>query len=288
MTTALETPMLKLVAILAFALSCIFGTQAMLSTQGSPVYRAWGRYVAYLEDRLRCMFVHGIGKRIAVGQLLASLLVLALALYAGEPLAYASLLVIAIGPSVVIERKLRRRTRLIEEKLDGFIVTLTNALKATPSIGNALAYAQPLLGTPLDEEIALVLKEMRLGTSLDHALLNLSTRVRGATLDATLASVLIGRQVGGDLPRILETTAETLREMSRLQGVVRSKTAEGKVQLFVVALAPIFLVGGFHLLNPNYFTPLGQQPLGVILVIVSVLLWLVSLILARRIVSVDL
>ena len=101
-------------------------------------------------------------------------------------------------------------------------------------------------------------------------------------------STVIQRQVGGNLPRILETTADTLREMSRLQGVVRSKTAEGKVQLFVVALAPIFLVGGFHLLNPSYFTPLVQRPIGAVIIVLSILLWAVSLVLARRIVSVDL
>jgi tight adherence protein B len=234
------------------------------------------------------MFVHGIARRIAVGQTIACIFVVAAALYWSAPLVYGLLLIVVLGPSVIVERQLRRRTRLIEEKLDGFIVTLTNALKATPSIGNALGYAQPLLGPPLEEEIALLLKEMRLGTSLDQALLNLSNRVRSPTLDATLASILIGRQVGGNLPRILETTAETLREMSRLQGVVRSKTAEGKVQLFVVALAPIFLVGGFHLLNPNYFTPLVRQPIGLAIIVISVLLWVVSLVLARRIVSVDL
>jgi Flp pilus assembly protein TadB len=60
------------------------------------------------------------------------------------------------------------------------------------------------------------------------------------------------------------------------------------VQLFVVALAPIVLVGAFHLLNPAYFAPLAQSSIGVAIVFVSVVLWVMSLVIARRIVSVEL
>ena len=43
-----------------------------------------------------------------------------------------------------------------------------------------------------------------------------------------------GRQVGGNLPKVLETTAHTLREMKRLEGVIRTKTADGRMQLWVI------------------------------------------------------
>jgi tight adherence protein B len=284
----LPPTLLKPLGVAILALAVAIATYSIASDGNSMVYRWWMRYLAYLENRLRCMFIRGVAGRIASAQLAAAVAVVAYALCVSE-LAYCLLLVaVALLPSVYIDRALKRRTREIERKLDGFIVTFANSLKATPSIGNALSYTQPLLAPPLSDEIALALKEIRLGTSLDQALLNMSTRVRSADLDAVLASILIGRQVGGDLPRILATTAETLREMERLQGVVRAKTAEGKVQLFVVALAPIFLVGGFNLLNPGYFQPLFDNPVGIAVMVISVLLWCIALLLARRIVAVSL
>ncbi|MGC4067150.1 MAG: type II secretion system F family protein [Polyangiaceae bacterium] len=277
-----------IVAILALSLAIGVATYHLASNDDSIVYRVWVRYLSYLENRLRCMFIRGASIKIAIGQGMVSALVLAFALYTGEMSYCLGLVAVAFGPNLYIDRMLRTRTREIERKLDGFVVTFVNSLKATPSIGNALAYTQPLVAPPLSDELALVLKEIRVGTSLEQALLNMSTRVRSAELDAVLASILIGRQVGGNLPRILSTTAETLREMARLQGVVRAKTAEGKVQLFVVALAPLFLIGGFNLLNPGYFQPLLHHPVGIGVSVLSVVLWCVALFMARRIVSVSL
>jgi tight adherence protein B len=234
------------------------------------------------------MFIRGAALRIASGQLVVALAVVLFALIQSEMTYCFLLVIVALGPKVYIDRLLRQRTLEIEKKLDGFIVTFVNSLKATPSIGNALSYTQPLLMPPLSDEIALVVKEIRVGVSLDQALLNMSTRVQSSELDAVLASILIGRQVGGNLPKILTSTAETLREMTRLQGVVRAKTAEGKVQLFVVALAPLFLIGGFNLLNPGYFVPLLNHPIGIGVTALSVLLWCIALFLARRILAVSL
>ena len=173
-------------------------------------------------------------------------------------------------------------------KIESFLLTLANALKATPSIGSALSYTQPLLAAPLDQELELALKEMRVGSSLDQALLNLAARVRSPKLDAALASLLIGRQVGGNLTQILETTAATLREMSRLRGVVRSKTAEGKSQLFVLALFPAVLVFMFDWLKPNYFAPLMNNVAGALIGLMALSLWAASIVLARKVLMVDL
>jgi len=139
----------------------------------------------------------------------------------------------------------------------------------------------------MDEEIRLALKEIRVGTTIDQALLNMSARIRSPQLDATLAGILIGRQVGGDLPRILETTAETLREIARLQGVVRSKTAEGKAQLAVLAVFPAFLLVVFDLASPGYFSPLTHSFVGWIVILIAVGFWVTSIAMARGVLMVD-
>jgi tight adherence protein B len=116
----------------------------------------------------------------------------------------------------------------------------------------------------------------------------MSSRIQSAQLDATLAGLLIGRQIGGDLPKILETTAATLREMTRLQGVLRAKTAEGKVQLLVVAVFPAVLVAGFDALSPGFFDPLFGTTAGFFVIAICVVLWVVALLLARKVLAVSL
>lgn len=252
-------------------------------------YRYWARYVGHLEKRLRGLFeleLSGVVIARAQGAALAALL--AAAIYLGRPEIHLGLPLVALGPVLVLERRRLARTKAVEAGMDGFITTLANALKSTPSIGSALAYAQPLSPAPLDEELGLALKEMRVGSTVDEALMNMGARIRSLPLDATLSGILIGRQVGGDLTNILETTAATLREMARLHGVLRSKTAEGKGQLMVLAIFPALILVAFDLASPGYFDPMTTSAIGYAVIVVATALWIGAVVLARKILAVDL
>lgn len=252
-------------------------------------YRYWARYVGHLEKRLRGLFVLELsGAAIARAQGAALAAVVGAAIYLGRPEVYLALPVVALAPVLVLERRRVARTKAVEVGMDGFITALANALKSTPSIGSALAYAQPLIPPPLDEELGLALKEMRVGSTVDEALMNMGARVRSLPLDATLSGILIGRQVGGDLTTILETTAATLREMARLHGVLRSKTAEGKGQLMVLAVFPALILVAFDMASPGYFDPLTASAIGYAVIVIATALWIGAVVLARKILAVDL
>lgn len=100
--------------------------------------------------------------------------------------------------------------------------------------------------------------------------------------------MLIGLRVGGNLPVVLERTAGTIREMNRLLGVLRTKTGEGRSQLWVMALAPVVLVGAFSFVSDGYFDPLMNTLVGQLVAGVAIVLWLASVLLARKILAVDL
>ncbi|XYH94738.1 type II secretion system F family protein [Sorangium sp. So ce1128] len=260
---------------------------AVADDQGAP--RRLGRqYIVYLERRLRLLFIWTPGYQIAAAQAAAVVAVLLLCALVGIPHAYLWILFIAAAPAVYIERLRRRRVGAIEAQLDGFLVALANALKATPSLLEAFASVERLVAPPLRDEIALAVKETRVGSTLDQALLFMSARIGSRQVDSALAAVLIGRKIGGNLPKILDTTSSTLREMARLEGVVRTKTAEGKMQLWVLALFPLLLMIMFDAVKPDYFAPLTQSVVGYLVVVVAVIFWIASLVAARKILNVDL
>jgi tight adherence protein B len=252
-------------------------------------YRYWARYVGHLEKKLRDLFVLNVsGAAIARIQAAASVLVLATAIYLGRPDIYVGLPIVAATPLLILEQQRVSRQKAVELAMDGFIMTLANALKSTPSIGSALTYAQPMLSHPLDEELGLALEEIRVGSTVDEALLNMGARIRSLPLDATLSGILIGRQVGGDLITILETTGATLREMARLKGVLRTKTAEGKGQLIVLAVFPALILVAFDMMSPGYFDPLAASTVGYVVIVIATAMWIGAVAAARKILAVDL
>lgn len=256
------------------------------NAEGLP-RRLWARYVVSLERKLRLMFIWQSGNSIATGQAAAIAVIIALAVLVDLPYWYAFAALVAVLPSVVIERMRRQRVEAIDQQLDGFLMALANALKATPSLGDAFTSVQRLIPPPLQQEVELAVKEMRVGSTLDQAVLFMAGRIGSRQVDSALSALLIGRQIGGNLPKILDTTATSLREMARLEGVVRTKTAEGKAQLWVLAVFPIVLMLAFNAVKEGYFDPLTQSVTGYAVIAVALVFWIASLVTARRILDVD-
>lgn len=281
------TLLIKWGGILVLFLAIFVVAWALISDRQSFLLRHWARYCSYLERKLRLMFIFTPGRYVALGQVGAAFIVVAVHLAVNIP-AWFLIVALIIGvPPFYIERMRQKRVLAIEGQFDGFLTALANALKATPSVSNSFVSVQPLLPSPIREEVELAVKEMRVGSTLDQALLNMGGRIASRQVDSGLSAILIGRQLGGDLPKILETTANSLREMIRLEGVVQSKTAEGKSQMWLLGLFPFFFAMALNALQPGFFDPLKEPIMGWVIAGVAGIFWLGSVLWARAILSVD-
>jgi tight adherence protein B len=201
----------------------------------------------------------------------------------------ASLLVLLVlsVPPIVQARRLARTTAL-DAQLDGWLVALASGLRATPALGEAIEHSIGLVDTPLRDELSLLVNEAQLGTPLDVAMSRAAERVKSRTFQSALAALRIGRNTGGELSSILERSAATLREMARLEGVVRTKTAESRAQAFVLAALPLPMLALLHHLSSHFLEPLFQSIHGHLVLAAAAALWAASLALARVILHVDL
>ena len=172
--------------------------------------------------------------------------------------------------------------------LSGWLVMLGNAIHATPSLGEGIASSAELVGGPLGEELDIVVKETRLGTSLDEALLAFARRLDSHLVSGAVAALVIARQTGGELGPVLAETASSLRELQRLEGVLRAKTAEARAQAYVMLAIPFVVVGAIYAVDPGWLEPLGSTTLGYAVVAGATALWVGAVLFARAVLAVDL
>lgn len=249
--------------------------------------RYYRQYTSYLDRNLKILFLEGSGTKIAAGQLVAMLVLPTLGFYLDVPFWYAAVGLAALAPTLYLHQKRQEHIKKVEAQVDNFILGFANSLKTVPSPSAALGALSPVLIAPTKMEIDRVLKEMRVGSTLEQGLLNMSSRLRSPNIDAALSAVLVGLQVGGNLPTVLENTALTIREMNRLDGVVKTKTSEAKAQLWVLALFPFGVLLAFNGVEEGYFEPLQGNMVGYIVTTVATLLWMAALLTARKILKVD-
>ena len=246
--------------------------------------RVYGRR---LDRDLRLLVARVSARRIIQGQIAGLTATLVLAAVLEEVRFFYLSALCVILPPLCLRWAIASRVRQIEEHLDGWLLMLANMLRTTSSLADAVAATSSLVSGPIAVEIDLVLKEVKCGAGLDDALRAMGARIGSRLVSATLTALLVGRNTGGDLPRLLEETASALRELRRMEALLASRTSEARTQMFVMGAAPPALFWAFRRMDPAFFDPLYENLLGNLIFGMAIGLWLVALALSYRILRVD-
>ena len=266
--------------------SFVFALQALRNPE-SLTNRSLTRYTSRLQLLLASMFIHLDVRPIVFGQAFITYLLLALALYRHD-FRFLGLVPLALGlPYVVLEAMRKQRIAKIEAQAGAFVLALASALRSTPSIGDAFRSVAPLVSEPLRSEIILATKQMHLGCTFEDAVLGMGRRINSRAFDTALTVMLIGQRLGGNLPTTLTSVGGAIRELTRLDQMSRAKTSSARMQMWIIAAAPIGLSYGMEHLIPGYFRPLTTSHWGYVAVVIAVALWGVALVLGRRILAVS-
>lgn len=279
----------KLAAVGTLFLGSALLAGASFVAAGSVIQIYWLRYTMYLDGLLRHLPTRVTGGRLAALQLAGVFIGSLISVFLSpSPWLIAALLALPVLlPLLAIQRMNRERSHAIDLAMPDFMLALANALRVTPSIGRALQQTSEVQTGPIGEELKLSVQELRIGTGVEQALYNMAARMKSVYADSAFTGVLIGRQVGGNVPEILENTAQTIRELERLHGVLRTKTAEAKGQIYVMAAAPPVVGVIYEFLNPGHFDPFFTSRLGIALFCLGAGLWLGGALIARSMLKVD-
>lgn len=164
--------------------------------------------------------------------------------------------------SLYVQFKAKRRMKQFTNQLGDAIAMMSNAIKSGFTFQQAMDIVAKEIKGPISEEFVRALNEIQLGVTLEEALEGICQRVKDDDFEMVAMSVVIQRQVGGNLSQILDTVGETIRDRIKLRGEIKSLTAEGVISGWTIALLPV-IVGAFcNVANPDYFKGLLDTDIG--------------------------
>jgi len=189
-------------------------------------------------------------------------------------------------PGLIIHLLKRRRDRRFGFQLVDALVAMGNALRAGYSLHATFELLAREMPNPMGQEMRMVVQEMQVGVSMDDALHHLYERMPSQDLDLLITSIIISREVGGNLTEIFDNIAETIRERHRIEGKIRALTAQGKIQGIVVALLPVAIGVILNAINPDFMRPMFTTWIGGLMLALIVILELLGAYFIWRIVSI--
>lgn len=256
-------------------------------TKGIALFKVWFGNTA--ESRLDSMYLFVDGNRVFF-YFLFGLLLLPLAVWAlfrSLPVAILILVMVIAAPKIVIRVMRSRFIAQLEAALPDALAQMSGSMKVGSSLQGSIEAMVNETKGPLSKEFGQMLKECRVGLSLEEALNNLDQRVRSENLSLVIAATNISRDVGGNLGETFERMGDMLRQKLSLEARIDALTAQGKLQGVVVGLLPVVICAVMFFMEPETMAFMTGSLAGWIWMLLIAVMLLMGGFMIRKIVNID-
>jgi tight adherence protein B len=190
-------------------------------------------------------------------------------------------------PKLVMSQMRKKRLKKFEEQLPDAFMLLSSSLQSGASLNMSLENVVHQSPAPLNQEFGLLIKNIRLGITLEDALLKLEKRLPLPSFIMASSAIRISREVGGNLVETINTMAAMLRRKRMMEGKIDSLTAQGKAQGTFMAMLPIFLALILNFIEPEAMSQLYTTRNGLIVLTVMIIMEVLGFIFIRKITQID-
>ena len=199
-------------------------------------------------------------------------------------LMFAALL--AVVPLAYVLYLRSSRMAKFEERLPDALDMMVSAIRAGHGIQAAIGTVAKETAAPISTEFRICHDEQTFGLDFRTSLENLANRVPLHDVQIMVTAILIQKESGGNLAEIVEKVAYIIRERFRLKREVGTRTAQGRMTGWVLALLPVVLGFAIFLVNPGYMEKLWQTDIGLKLLYSAAGMTLTGGLIIRKIVNV--
>jgi tight adherence protein B len=181
-------------------------------------------------------------------------------------------LVLGAVPFIVISFLRARRVSAFNAALPEVIDMMARALRAGHSMVSSIGVVAEQSMEPARSEFLDIFNQQNFGLPLRDALTQMLEHVPSQDLRVLVTGILVQKETGGNLTEILDRTAHVIRERLRIQGEIRTHTAQGRMTGYILCALPVVLLIVINFANPGYSAVLFNSQIGHILLYVGMFL----------------
>lgn len=198
-----------------------------------------------------------------------------------------SIILVYIAPKFIQKYLFKRRQKQLITTLPDSLIQISGSMRAGASMVIAIEAMVKETKGPISQEFSLVLREMRIGVTMDDAFENLAKRVNEDEYTLVVSAARIAKDVGGNLSETFELLADTLRRKIIMEGKIDALTSQGKLQGWVVGLLPIGMMLVLMKMEPQAMYPLLHSVVGWGFLSFILIMELLGGLMIKKIVTID-
>lgn len=272
-----------IILVLSFTSVCLIAYQ-LIPSLINKLHRVQAKKVSQAEKQLEEMFVPVRREKLFLYFTLSPLILGGLALF----LSNQTVLVLIAGafgfilPAFIIRLMERqRKQKFLSQLVDGLMI-ISSSLKGGLSLLQAIEVLVEEMPAPISQEFGLILRENKIGVTLEDSLKRLNERLKLEELGLLINSVLVARETGGDLTKVFSRLSTTLRDNYKLKENIRTLTLQGRLQGMIMSMLPFIFIWWVLTFNRQHFDIMLNTEQGRVLLLIAGVLQVVGILLIRK------
>lgn len=158
--------------------------------------------------------------------------------------------VIAVGfwllallvPRVVIGWAWRRRREQIDGQLPQAITSLANSMRAGLTLVQGVSRLAEQAPEPVRSEFQIMANQYAYGADMEVVLRSAKARLDLPNFNLFATALLLNREMGGDVSATLGRISQSLEKIREMRRTVEAHTSEGRTNIKVLLVAPVFML----------------------------------------------
>ena len=177
-----------------------------------------------------------------------------------------------IFPIVAVKFIIAKRRSQFEHQLIDTLMIISSSLKGGLSLIQSFEVIMEDMPPPTSDEFSLVVRETKVGVSLEESLVKLNKRMSSEDMNLVVSSILVARETGGDLTKVFSRLIQTIRDRMEIKDMANTLTLQGRIQGVIMSIIPVVFVVFILKFNPHHFDTMMHDEKGKMLLITAVVL----------------
>ncbi len=191
-------------------------------------------------------------------------------------------------PYNVLKVKTSLRNAAFARQLPDTLDLLANSLRAGHSIYSAFEVITKDMSMPISGVFKAALDELAVGSDAKQAILSLSKTIpNNMDLKFFITAVILQREVGGNLAKILDGLSITIRERFKMAGQLKAQTAQARFSGLMLICVPPIIAGILFVLSPDYMQPLLNTQQGNSALLLALTFLILGVYMIKKIVTIE-
>lgn len=188
-------------------------------------------------------------------------------------------------PDVYLYIKNKIRMKQVEKDMLKAIIIMNNAFKSGFSIIQAIYTVYHELDGAISDEFRKLYIDLTFGLNTEVAFERFNKRVDNKEAKYITTSLNVLNKTGGNIVQVFSSVERSAFTRKKLEEELKSLASSANAIFKILVFIPILLFMAIFLMNPIYFNPLFTTPIGLMILLLIVVIYVSYIIIIRKVVK---